>query len=115
MKPRSLAIQNKCYFNDVCNTFETQDFERGEIVKISELLSNYMTNFYSNCFAVVEYCMYQRYNIDDTRSYSLVILDDYLKPIDSLAWYDKKYLTSTGGKEKGLKLISFYEEMIGVK
>lgn len=83
-----------------------QKFKRGEIVKVADKMPPCMEHFETGFIGVVEYTYAQQYGGDDIKSYSLIMLDDNKKPIDSIAWYKENQLTIVSeDTERGEKLI----------
>lgn len=81
-----------------------QKFPRGSFVKVSNTMPSYMSHFEKGFIGVVEYTYAQRYGGSDIDSYSLIVLNNKGKPINSIAWYEEDQLTlvdsdTTKGKE----------------
>ena len=88
-----------------------QKFARGCRVKVDDEMPRFMSHFKKGFEGIVEYTYAQKYHSDDIKSYSLVVLDDNEKPINSISWYYESQLTLLSGDTKeGKRIIEEYKE-----
>ena len=87
-----------------------QKFPRGCFVKVCDKMPSHMSHFESGFFGIVEYTYAQKYGGSDVGSYSLIVLDDEGKPVNSISWYEENQLTLVDNDiEAGKRIIEAYK------
>ena len=90
-----------------------QKFPIGSKVKVVKDLPRYMFHFPSDFEAIVKGTYKQLCGVGKSgyKDYSLIMLDDRGKPVDSLAWYEEDQLTLVSDDTKaGKKIIKKFKQ-----
>ena len=87
-----------------------QKFPRGSRVKVGDDLPLYMFHFEKGFEGIVQYSYAQKYHGDNIDSYSLIVLNDNGKPVNSISWYTENQLTLISDDVgEGKRIIEEYE------
>jgi hypothetical protein len=87
-----------------------QKFPRGARVKVTDEMPSSMAHFQKGFEGIVEYTYAQKYNGDNVDSYSLIVLADGGKPVNSISWYKECQLTLISDDvEAGEQIIEEYK------